>query len=311
MKWINFTLWAILCFTSINLNALDVYDVKGGITKYPLSSLQTEKLVNFETNRHKDGKDIKETWQGIPLQKWLSQHQYTDFQSIRLESTDNYMVRIHKAELDSMPGYLALKKDNKLLDSLEIRVIFPKQRDMFWVRGIQSIFLEDFKPIPHPNQIFIWDTEMASLTFYKELPIFKALSGYEFNEIMRTVFHQDTGSVVIVSRDGLKSRLEYPKHLQDAVLEKMEDGTINLKSPTIPAGMWLKDVIYLQCGPYAVIKHDYLYRLHSLYKLLDWKEITPSEQIIKANVTKQTQRIDTLTLPDAIPFKAGEWIELP
>lgn len=311
MKSVIFTLLAITCLTGTQLLALDVYLHTGAVSNHNLSSLQSEQQESFETVRHKDGKEIKDNWQGISLQKWLNKHDYTDFQSIRLESHDNYMVRVHKADLDSMPGYIALVKDNQLLDSLEVRVIFPQQRDMFWVRGIVSIYLEDFKPVPPPRQIYIWDAEKAALTYHQELPIFKALSGYSFNNVMETIFHQEAGSVIVVSRDGLKTRLEYPKHLKDAVLATDLEGTINLKSPIVPAGMWLKDVVYMQCGPYALIKQDYLYRLHTLYSLLNWSGINPSEQIIRAKVSKQVHKLEAYSLPDFVPFNQGDWIELP
>jgi len=201
------------------LSGLELYTHDGKNYQFSLEKLRISKLDNFTTTRVKHEKKLVENWQGLNLQSWMEENKFTDFQSLRFESADNYMVRIHKVELDSMRGFIVLKKDGALLDSREIRIIFPAHRDMYWVRGVAKIFLEDFKPTPPPHQIFIWDAEKPKLILHKEPKPFAGIEGYYIDELMAKLFYQDTGSVVIVSRDGLKSRLEYPKHLQGSVLE--------------------------------------------------------------------------------------------
>jgi hypothetical protein len=109
----------------------------------------------------------------------------------------------------------------------------------------------------------------------------------------------------------LKSRLEYPRHLKGAVLETAKDEAINLKSPSIPAGMWLKDVVFMQCGPYALIRQDFIYQLPSLGKSLGWPEMLPTAKIIRATTHKASIPLEYLYLPDSLPLTSDEWIELP
>lgn len=305
-----YSLFIVLLLSSSFVYALEVYRINSAPDYYSIEQLRQLTMEDFQTKRHKDERDLIENWQGINLQKWLISQDYTDFQSLRFESEDNYMIRIHKAELDSMQGYIALKKDNNFIDSTEVRIIFPGQRDMYWIRNIDKIYLEDFKPVPAPNQIYIWDSVSSKLIYRNDLTPFVNISGYYIDDIMKGIFHSDEGSVILVSRDGLKSRLEYPKHLKGAVLEVTKDGALNLKSPAIPAGMWLKDIVYLQCGPYAVIRYDFLYHLNTLYKTLDWKSLAFDGKIIKANVQKEILPLENLYSPDAKPFEANEWIEL-
>jgi hypothetical protein len=298
------------CLLVSSLPGLEVYTINQGVQYYSLDILRQTRQESFTTKRFKHEQNLVETWEGLSLQKWLEERNYTDFQSIRFESADNYMVRIHKAELDSMPGYLVLKKDGKWLDSTEVRVIFPAQRDMFWVRGVARIYLEDFQPAPPPRQIFVWDSISKKLSLQHHPKPFIKIEGFSFDNVMRSVFYQDTGSVILVSRDGIKQRLEYPKHLKGAVLEVTEDGAINLKSPVIPAGMWLKDVVFVQCGPYSVVKYDFLYRLPYLDQLLDWKTFSDDKMVTRSAASKARVSLESLYQPDAKPFEPDEWIEL-
>jgi len=295
----------------LHLDALLLYTMEGQELEFSLPQLRALKQESFSTNRTKNNQPLVEKWAGLNLQNWLASMNYNEYQSIRFESTDNYMIRIHRAELDSMPGYIALSRKKTFLDSSEVRLIFPSQRDMYWVRGLARIYLEDFKPAPPPRQIFIWENETAKLSLLNEPKPFTKISGYSFDAVMQEVFHTDAGSVIIVSRDGLKARLEYPKHLQGSVLEKKADGTLNLKSPVIPAGMWLKDIVYLQCGTVATIRSDYLYRLPALRGLLTWKEDALSDQVIRVRANRQAVSLESLSDPDQPPLTQEEWLELP
>lgn len=311
MKHRKLMLLMISCLPLCSLLGLEVFTLNSAVDVFGLEQLRKLRQESFSTRRFKHESDLIENWKGIPLQAWLTQQGYDDFQSIRFESEDNYMVRIHRAELDSMPGYIALRKDGKLLEESEIRLIFPAQRDMFWVRGLTKIFLEDFQPAPPPQRIYLWEKESGRLTLAAELEPFIRTSGYLVDEVMRKIFYQDSGSVILVSRDGIKMRLEYPNHLDGSVLELTAAGNLNLKSPVIPAGMWLKDIVYLQCGPYALIRYDCLYRLPWLAELLDWFDEPTLANVYKVQSTRQIVPLESLYAPGTNEIGSGEWIELP
>jgi hypothetical protein len=312
MRRLHYKCIIAILLTSVTMcYSFEVFNSDNSSMLYNLNDLQKSPLEKFQTTRHKDGRTLIEQWEGINLKNWLKDNAYEDFQNIRFESYDNYMVRIHKAELDTISGYIALKKENNLLDSADVRIVFPSQRDMLWVRGVTRIYLEDFKPVPPPDQIFIWDTIKSKLNLVENPEPLVNISGYPIEMVMHKVFHMEEGYVVIVSRDGMKSKLEYPRHLKGAVLETFESGELNLKSPVIPAGMWLKDIVYIQCGPFAVIKYDFLHMLPQLYKSLDWSSLTPSANVIKASPGKMPVKIESLIQPGSAPLTADEWIELP
>ncbi len=298
----------ISCITTIS--GIEIISKTGVASYITYNQLKAHPLESFQTKRHKDGKDIIDNWQGIPLQKWLEQENINDFQSIRFESDDRYMVRIHKAEMDTMPGYIALVHEKVPIDSTEIRVIFPKQRDMFWVRGIARIVLEDYRPVPKPRQLFIAENALAKLSLLKDPKPFVDIKGYSFDTIMSDIFCDDEESVVLVSRDGLRLRLEYPKHLQGAVIEYTKDGKYNMKSPNIPGGMWLKDITYIQCGPVSMIRKDYLNELASLYKLLEWKAPDNLQINIKINAVIKEITLTQVEELSRYNFQNDEWLEL-
>lgn len=292
------------------LNGIEVTNKSGVSSIISFQKLNSHPLESFQSKRHKDGKDIIDNWKGIPLQQWLIEEKLNDFQSIRFESDDNYMVRIHKAEMDTMPGYIALWQNNTPIDSTEIRVIFPKQRDMFWVRGIVRIILEDYRPIPKPRQLFIAENALSKIPLVNNPKPFVDIKGYSFDTIMEDIFCDTEESVVLITRDGLRLRLEYPKHLKGAVIELTKDGKYNLKSPNIPGGMWLKDITYIQSGPYAIIRRGYLTELASLYKLLEWKAPANLQINIKINAVIKDIALYQIEELSKYDFRNDEWLEL-
>ncbi|MFO7660147.1 MAG: hypothetical protein R6V77_04475 [Candidatus Cloacimonadaceae bacterium] len=293
------------------LSALEVYSTSGEMTSYTLELMREAELDSFDTSRERNGELVKEAWQGINLQKWLLKQGFTQFNGIRFESPDNYMVRISKAEFDSMPGYIALKRGDEWLDAKGVRVIFPAQREMYWIRGLHRIYLEDFSVQSPPERIFVWESIKAKLDSVSVIEPWGSFSGYAINELMSEIFQAQSGSVIMVARDNLTANLDYPQHLKDALLEVTQDGNLNLVSKLIPAGMWLKDIVYLQCGSVAVIRHDFLYQLPSLFTTLGWSELTFTGNIIRVSDTRKEVALETLYLPDAKPQGPEEWLELP
>lgn len=294
-----------------SLSALEVYSVSGEMISYDLEKLRKAELESFETSREKDGKLISESWQGINLQKWLSEINFSLFQSIRFESPDNYMVRFSKAEFDSVPGYIALKREGRWLDSKGIRLIFPGRRSMYWIWGLHRIYLEDFSPLAPPERIFIWESVQSKLDSVSIQESRGSFSGFPFDQLMSDVFKVQGGTVTLLTRDNLKSNLDYQQHLKGALLKVTQNGNLNLAGKLIPAGMWLKDIVYLQSGQVALIRYDYLYQLPALYTALGWDELTFTGRIIRVSETRTEISLETLYLPESEPLSLEEWLELP
>lgn len=306
---IKFILLMLIVLYLTNLNSLQIFLKDISVQSFDLSTLREFEQQNFVTIRDKNGKQINENWIGINLNNWLSSMNLNEFENIRFESADNYIIQLHKAELDTMNGFIALKRENLLLDESEIRLIFPDSRDMYWVRGISKIYLEEFIPIPSPQKIYTWEAVYSGI-LGKKATTFNNTKGYNIDDLMHSYFRMDSGSVVFVSRDGLKARYDYAKHLKGSVIDDSVDSTLNLMSPILPHGLWLKDIVYIQSGPYAIIKYDYLYRLTYLAELLQWDSFNHNQILVKSE--KQLHHVPLETIYEVLktPLTMDQWIEL-
>lgn len=301
----------IILASSAAMFSLEVYNPGGEMVSYDWDALRQHQLEDFETHRERNEVIVTDSWQGINLQKWLQENKHTAFKSLRFESTDNYMVRISRAEYDSLRGYIALKRDGKWLESRDIRVIFPDLREMYWIRKVDKILLEEYKPAPSPQQIYVWDAVKLKLELKTKTIYQQEVSGYLFEDVLKDFLQAVEGPIVLYARDGLKNNLDYPQHLKDALLEVGEDGSLNLRSPVLPAGMWLRDIVYLQCGSVAVIRYDFIYMLPALYNALGWSDKTPADTVFRVSDQREEVLLEKLYLPDAQPFTTDEWLELP
>ena len=292
----------LFCLFAAMLSGIEVITKDGDVSVFSLQDLSKEKLAEYQTLRHKNGEDTVDYWKGVDLLPWLATHKLDNWQSLRFESRDNYIVRLHRAELDTMPGYITLEQNGSKLDSTEVRVIFPDQRERFWIRDVARIYLEDFEVAPRPRQILIAD--MLNLPLISNPEPFKGISGYRMADLMAKVFFTDIGSVIMVTRVGSRIRLEYPKHLEGSILELDTGGKLNFKSPIIPAGMWLRDVVYIQCGPYAMLRGQDT-KLEDIAKILEWKT-SPSYRVLEPSTkTYSMEEIRKLRL---ITSQAELWI---
>ena len=260
--------FAFLCIT---LNALEIIDAQGVSHSYQNAKLHKLVSTQIETTREKDGVVRKNTWQGIPFDKWLQEQNLGDFGSIRFESDDRYLVSFTKAEFDTLQSWLAVAQDSVRFDGNTLRMIFPELREMQWIRNLQRIVLENFVPIPRPDRMMLLKPFLKELKLYDEPEPFVNIKGYYFREILGAMEENNFYKVILVTRDGLKQNLEYPLHLENAVLEKTAAGTYNLKSPRIPGGMWVKDIIYIQSGNKALIEQRQITALISISRSLGWE----------------------------------------
>ncbi|HRY83531.1 MAG TPA: hypothetical protein P5533_02740, partial [Candidatus Cloacimonadota bacterium] len=100
--------------------------------------------------------------------------------------------------------------------------------------------------------------------------------------------------LVFFSRDGFKLRLNYPLDLKGAVLELSEAGKLNLKSPQIPGGMWVKDLVYIQIGKTALLQKAALNRLIDLNQHFGWQLTADAK--VKLIYPKSSTKIGFATL---------------
>lgn len=255
----------------LGLHALEIVDAQGFSHSYLNSELHQLETSELSTTREKDGVVRNNSWQGIRFDKWLQEQNLGSFASIRFESNDRYLVSLSKAEFDSLQSWLVVAQDGVRFDGNSLRLIFPELREMQWIRNLQRIVLEDFAPIPRPQKLMLLKPFLKELKLHHDPEPFIKIKGYYFKDILAAIEENNYYQVILVTRDGLRQNLEYPLHLEEAVLEKTDEGTYNLKSPQIPGGMWIKDIIYLQSGATALIDQNEMTSLISIARDLGWE----------------------------------------
>ena len=268
-----FILGAVIIF----LPALEIIDSKGISHIYDNAELYTLETQEVKTTREKDGIVRLNNWQGFRFDIWLRQQHLGDFATIRFESSDRYLVTLEKSEFDSLESYIVIAQDGIPFEENMLRLIFPTLREMQWIKGLQRVVLENFKPLMRPTRFFLLQDTLQKYSLQKDPKPFVNIEGYFLSDLLTDLSSAEEKNVILYSRDGLKQSLTYPIHLQGAVLEKTLEDQYNLKSPQIPGGMWMKDIVYLQCDNYALISEDCLNQLIRLTKILHW-ETTPEMQ---------------------------------
>lgn len=269
-----YVLTILLGFVMLSMNALEIVSPSGISTQFSNAELHKLERHELKTSREKDGVVRLNNWQGFRFDAWLKEQNLGEFNNIRFESADKYMVSLSRDEFDAVESWIVVAQDEVSFQDNSLRLIFPTLREMQWIRDLQRIVLEDFKPMPRPVKFMLMKPFLDSITLHKEPKPFVNMEGWFFNELLPKLSEGEQHQVVLYSRDGLKQSLNYPYHLEGAVLEKTDIGTYNLKSPQIPGGMWMKDIVYLQVNGSALIDFGSMNSLISLHKILKWDSST-------------------------------------
>lgn len=275
----------IILLSSCILGALTITDTQGKSTEIKYQELAALPRQEFTTVREKDGETRRDTWQGIRFDQWLKKHVSAPFSVIRFESADRYLVNLSRAEWDTLACWLVFGADGKDFPEQAMRIIFPALRDMKWVRDVSRVVLEDFDPLKLPLRFEFLDERLKETSLQEDPAPFVDTKGYYFKDLLPLSARNDTCAVVLYSQDGMKLALEYPLHLEGAILEVSDDG-FNLKSPSIPGGMWLKNIIYIQMNDFALIDTQNIDALIALNRVLDWK-LSPDVKFVVQREGKQ------------------------
>lgn len=282
------------------LCAITITDSNGQTQEVSRDELAALPRLTFETVREKDGETRRETWQGIRFDTWLESRVKTPFKVIRFESDDRYMVNLSKAEWDSLECWLAFAQGGKEFAGGSMRIIFPALRDMKWVRDIQRIVLEDLDAMGLPKRFEFLDTRLQSIEIKDNPAPFVNTKGYYFKDLLPLSARDSSCNVILYSRDGMKMGLEYPQHLEGAILEVTDDG-FNLKSPSIPGGMWLKNIIFIQMNDLALIDIENIDALIALNRVLDW-QLSPDVMFVveQGGTTRKYPLVEILSEPELL-----------
>ena len=241
---------------------------------------------SFITQREKDGKAKKDIWEGITIQSILAEFNIEKYDELKFTSDDNYMVRIKKADILKHDPILAFKRNGKKLPPEKIRLVIPGMRDMFWIQGV--VYMESLNSIKmqFPHTLYIAENILRKKDLQTELEPFVNVSGYHFSQLIEDVFPLMQEEILVVGKDGVQHLLDYQKYLKNAVLVANE-GTFNLQSPDMPAGMWIKNIAYVQQFNRAVFFKSHFKDMNQIAQLLDWQNFSAKIIIITENETTE------------------------
>ena len=260
---------------------------------------------SFTTQRKKGGEIKKDIWEGITVQSILAEFNIEKYDELKFTSDDNYMVRIKKADILKHNPILAFKRNGKKIPQEKIRLVIPGMRDMFWIQGVVYIETLNLIKMQFPHTLYIAENILHKKDLQSDLTPFTDVSGYHFSQLIEDVFPLMQEEILVVGKDGIQHLLDYQKYLKNAVLVANER-TFNLQSPDMPAGMWIKDIAYIQQLDRAVFFISHFQDLNQIARLLDWQIIPAKIMIITVN---KRQEINSNTGFNNYKWKEVEWIK--
>ncbi|KQC07654.1 MAG: hypothetical protein APR54_05770 [Candidatus Cloacimonas sp. SDB] len=263
-------IFMLIIWSIMNLMSLTI---EHGNNSYELTWQEVKNFspVELKTEREKDGEIKKETWLGSPLKAILTHFSITDFVKLQVAATDNYMVRLDFNEITEREPILAYSLNDEQLNEENFRLIVPGKRDMFWIRNISRIIIETEEEMDHPDIIFLAEKILQRKPLRTNPEPFEDVTGYYFKDIIEEVFPFSEGEYLLIAQDGIRHKLDYDNYLKKASLI-MSDGNLALQSPQMPAGMWIKDITYIQKEETAIVFINEISEWKDLHKLLGWKE---------------------------------------
>ncbi len=287
----------IIMLLSAVLFSIEVEDADR-VINIDRAKLESYEKVELTTHRNKDGEEKNDDWIGIRLTDILHEYDISNYDKLCFISSDNYLVRVSRDDILNNKSILALVRNGKTLDDKHIRLVIPEIRDMFWIQDISIIRTESISDIPFPHTIYFAEPIILNTQIRDELPPFVKEIGYTFSEIVSEAFPFLKDEILIVGNDGVKHSLDYDKYLKNAVLIKIGD-SFDLKSPDMPAGMWIKDLAYVQLFDVAVVFKHHFASLSEVNGLLNWDNF-PNEVILHFGKNAEKQRSNE-------KFNAGNW----
>ncbi len=289
----------IILIVSSMLFTIELIDA-GRLINIDRAKLDSYEKVEIITHRNKDGEEKNDNWIGVKLTDILDEFDITNYDKLCFISSDDYLVRVSKEDILNNKSILALVRNGKPIKDENIRLVIPAIRDMFWIQDISIIKTETITDTPFPHTIYFAELVLNKTQIRDELPPFVKVTGYTFPEIMSQAFPFLKDEVLVVGKDGVKHSLDYDKYLKNAVLIE-HDNSYDLKSPDMPAGMWIKDLAYVQIFDVAVIFQNHFTSLTDVNNILNWTSF-PDEVILHFNEKTEKQNSNE-------KFKTGNWSE--
>lgn len=245
----------IIVFTTNLVSGLDsikFYD----LNQEGFISIQLEKYLD------KDNIDILQdevasnmTWRGILLFDLIYDYTDSDYDAITLVSEDNYLVALNREEISEYKPLLALILEDEILKPGDRRLIVPEMGRMYWITNIKEIRLQKDSPLITPRIIYQINPLLKRFPLIEIDDIPGMVSGYQLDELLRSIFRITDGEYFFLSLDGLSHKLSWDPYLKGSLLAMGSEG-FSFVNPLIPRGMQVKNLLYMQYEDTGIMFYD-------------------------------------------------------
>lgn len=237
----KFYLSLILLIFIINAYGIDLI-ISGKNTPLDLSILSQFEKVKVNTHREKNGKVSDDAWEGYRLTDIFKYYQIEQFDLLEVNSIDNYQVKLSFEEIKEHQPILAIKRNDKALSENQLRIVASSLRDMYWASDIKNIIFTVKTEYPKSKKITPFSAVKRQIALIDDPTPFKNVKGYYFKDMIDLLNIDPELPLKVSTRDQLILELDYKQFLEKAVLIQNPDGSIDIKSPSMPGGMWQKNI---------------------------------------------------------------------
>jgi hypothetical protein len=171
-----------------------------------------------------------------------------------------------------------------------------------WISKIKKIIPIEIN-IPEPAQIYTIKSIASQIRHISDPGSYTGVSGFSLEEIA-FLFNNSTSLIYarIVSNDGIEQILRFNDYLREGYLI-FDNDKLNIQSPNMPRGMWLKDILFLHLGKISIVFNNNLDKENIKYK--DFiKQISQKQ---RTAITREGDYI--ITDWDNIDWEVINWIE--
>jgi len=269
--------------------------------EFKIKNFEQFESVEIQTFREKKSEKITENWQGIALIQILNKFQIEDYQELKFFSDDNYLIRLKRKDIINFNPIIAIWRNGEKFSEDKLRLIVPEMRDMFWIQNLERIEVVINTETIMPQTIFIAENILKNKPLRTNLKPFINVIGFKFIDLVQDVFPILQNEFLLTGKDGIRHKLDYETYLKDAVLV-LEEGNYDLKSPAMPAGMWIKNLSYIQNDDRAILFIQNFESWTEINKILDWQNLPE-----KIQITTEEKNINIKTHTS---FKDSLWLEV-
>lgn len=253
-----------VCLQGINLSdgTRTIAITPDSLAKLPQSEVKTQ--------REKRGEIKTETWSGVSMPVLLGRYGIDPASELRIVSDDNYQALLTSEQ--TAGAILALFHNGEVLPPEKIRLVNPQIRDMFWIQNPILIEVQKKPRALECRQLLLLNRLLDNMAVRPDLPPFADMQGWYFRDLASQVVSEPKGVWFVWGRDGVCQVLDYDTYLQNAAIIRTDD-LLDLKSPDMPAGMWIKDLAVLQKDETVLVLAPRFADLNDVSTLLGWKNL--------------------------------------